>query len=91
MAIARRRSRSKRVVEDSLRVGDSELAATAADKYDLTMEQAAVIAEFEDYGDLDTTKELILTAVEKPTNFAVLAQRKRDDRAEAERLQQARR
>ncbi|MFC4859281.1 hypothetical protein [Actinophytocola glycyrrhizae] len=88
-AIARRRSRPKRVVEDSLRVGDSELAAKAADKYDLTLEQAAVIAEFEDLGDLETAKELILTAVEKPANFAVLAQRKRDDRVEAERFQQA--
>jgi ParB family chromosome partitioning protein len=88
-AIARRRSRSKRVIEDSLRVGESELASKAADKYDLTLEQAAVIAEFEGYGDLQTAKELILTAVEKPNNFAVLAQRKRDDRAEEERLAQS--
>lgn len=88
-AIARRRSRPKRVIEDSLRVGESELASKAADKYELTLEQAAVIAEFEGYGDLETAKALILTAVEKPGNFAVLAQRKRDDRAEAERLQRS--
>lgn len=88
-AIARRRSRPKRVIEDSLRVGDSELASKAGDKYDLTMEQLAVIAEFEGYGDLETAKKLILTAVEHPNNFGVLAQRKRDDRAEAERLRQA--
>jgi ParB family chromosome partitioning protein len=85
-AIARRLSRPKKVVENSLRVGDSELAAKAADKYDLTLDQAAVIAEFENHGDLDAAKELILTAVERPNNFAALAQRRRNDHAESERM-----
>jgi ParB family chromosome partitioning protein len=89
-AIARRLGRSKRVIEDSLRVGESELAAKAADEYDLTLDQAAVIAEFEDYGDIETAKQLIITAVEHPNNFATCAQRKRDERAEAERVEQAR-
>lgn len=84
-AIGRALSVGKPEVVASLAVGRSELAATAADKYDLTLDQAAVVAEFEGYGDLDTAKELILTAVDKPTNFATLAQRKRNDRAEAQR------
>jgi ParB family chromosome partitioning protein len=85
-AIARRLSRRKKVVENSLKVGASELASKAADKYDLDLEQAAVIVEFENYGDLDTAKELIVTAVENPNNFTALAQRKRNDRAETERM-----
>lgn len=89
-AIARRRSRPKRLVENSLQVGDSELAAKAANRYELTLDQAAAVAEFETDQNLEAAKKLIQTAVEHPNNFAALAQRLRDERAEQQQFQSAR-
>ena len=87
--IARQLSRPRKQIEQSLQVGDSELAAKAADKYSLTVDQAAAIAEFEGYGDLNSAKELITTAVEHPNNFNVLVRAKRAERAEDERIKAA--
>ncbi|KAA9157967.1 hypothetical protein FPZ12_024100 [Amycolatopsis acidicola] len=84
--IARKLSRRVSHVKNVLTVGDSELASRAADRYDLTLDQAAVVAEFEGYGDLDTAKELVRLAVAAPNNFKVFAERKRNDRAEDERI-----
>ncbi|WP_158889039.1 hypothetical protein [Amycolatopsis anabasis] len=75
-------------IENVLKVGDSELAAAAADRYGLDLEQMAVVAEFEGSGDLDTAKELIKTALQNPNNFKVLAESKRQDRAERERVRE---
>lgn len=88
VGIARKLSRHPGRVENVLKVGDSTLAAAAADRYDLDLEKMAVVAEFEGYGDVDTVKELIRVAIESPNNFTVLAERKRRDRAEDERVRE---
>jgi ParB family chromosome partitioning protein len=88
-AIAKRLSLPKREVADSLKVGVSELAAAAADRYELTLDQAAEIAECERLGDLVAAKELIRTAAEGPHNFKTLAERLRRDRAAAEKLRKS--
>ncbi|QKV74199.1 hypothetical protein [Amycolatopsis sp. Hca4] len=76
----------KTYVENVLRAGQSELALKASERYDLDLLQAAVIAEFDEAGDTDTAKELILTARTAPNNFAQLAERKRTERADKQRL-----
>jgi ParB family transcriptional regulator, chromosome partitioning protein len=89
-AIGRALSVRKPEVVATLAVGRSALAAQAADEHGLTLEQAAVIAEFEGYGDQETAEELLRTAVRWPSNFDTLVQRKRNDRAEAERFEELR-
>jgi ParB family transcriptional regulator, chromosome partitioning protein len=89
-AIGRALSVRKPEVLAALAVGRNPLATQAADEHGLTLEQAAVIAEFEDYGDEQSAEELLRTAVRWPSNFDTLAQRKRNDRAEAERFDQLR-
>ncbi|MEV6871697.1 hypothetical protein [Amycolatopsis sp. NPDC051128] len=76
----------KTYVENVLQAGQSELALKASERYDLDLLQAAVIAEFDEAGDTDTAKELILTARTAPNNFAQLAERKRTERADKQRL-----
>ncbi len=76
----------KTYVENVLQAGQSELALKATERYDLDLLQAAVIAEFDEAGDTDTAKELILTARTAPNNFAQLAERKRAERADKQRL-----
>jgi ParB family chromosome partitioning protein len=76
----------KTYVENVLQAGQSELALRASERYDLDLLQAAVIAEFDEAGDTDTAKELILTARTAPNNFAQLAERKRTERADQQRL-----
>ncbi|GHG30158.1 MULTISPECIES: ParB/RepB/Spo0J family partition protein [Amycolatopsis] len=78
--------KGKTYVENVLRAGQSELALKASERYDLDLLQAAVIAEFDEAGDTDTAKELILTARTAPNNFAQLAERKRTERADQQRL-----
>src|SRR4051794_4542841 len=78
--IAKRTKTKRKEVDAALAVGGSELARAAADRYDfLTLEQAAVVAEFED--DADAAKALVVAAREG--GFDHLAQCLRDDRAEA--------
>ncbi|WP_103355939.1 hypothetical protein [Amycolatopsis sp. CA-128772] len=78
--------KGKSYVENVLQAGQSELALKASERYDLDLLQAAVIAEFDEAGDTDTAKELILTARTAPNNFAQLAERKRAERADKQRL-----
>ncbi|WIV52874.1 ParB/RepB/Spo0J family partition protein [Amycolatopsis nalaikhensis] len=78
--------KGKAYVENVLQAGQSELALKATERYDLDLLQAAVIAEFDEAGDTDTAKELILTARTAPNNFAQLAERKRTERADKQRL-----
>ncbi|GAA1790485.1 hypothetical protein GCM10009795_040220 [Nocardioides hankookensis] len=66
-------------VDTALRVSASKVAAKAAAKYsDVTLEQMATVAEFED--DDETVKALVVAAVQEPETFEHLAQRARDDR-----------
>ncbi|MFJ9782545.1 hypothetical protein ACIRSS_23390 [Amycolatopsis sp. NPDC101161] len=76
----------KTYVENVLQAGKSELALKATERYDLDLLQAAVIAEFDEAGDTDTAKKLILTARTAPNNFAQLAERKRTERLDKQRL-----
>ncbi len=77
--IARRTHTKRSVVDAHLSVAKSELAAKATDRYDLTLDQAATLAEFED--DTETVKALIAAA--KTGQFEHVAQRARQDRDEA--------
>lgn len=78
--IAKRTNTKRADVETALSVGQSELATEAANRYELTLDQAAVVAEFED----DTETVTALIAAAKEGKFAHVAQTARDRRAEAE-------
>ncbi|WP_159796604.1 ParB/RepB/Spo0J family partition protein [Puerhibacterium puerhi] len=79
--IARRTRTSKDTVTAALDVAGSQVAEAVQAKYDLTLDQAAVVAEFED--DKEAVKTLTACAVEHPEAFAHTAQRLRDQRTEA--------
>lgn len=69
-------------VDLALQVTKSSVARKAAAEWDaLTLDQAAVLAEFED--DPEVVEALITKAVEAPGSFVHAAQRARDDRARA--------
>jgi hypothetical protein len=71
-------------VNAALAVSGSPLAKTATQRYDcLTLEQAAVLAEFDD--DPDTVKALVAAATVSPGQFAHVAQRARDTRDQQQR------
>jgi ParB family transcriptional regulator, chromosome partitioning protein len=78
--IAKRAGVKKATVTTALTVAASEVATAVAAKYDLTLDQAAVIAEFD--GDDETVKDLTVCAVKDPGRFDHLAQQYRDRRAE---------
>lgn len=78
--IAKRTQTKKASVETALSVAGSELATKATERYDLTLDQAAVIAEFED----DTEVVTALVAAVQSGRFDHVAQRARNDRADAE-------
>lgn len=79
--IARRTRTGVKTVKTSLAVAGSELAAAAMHRYGLTLDQAAVIAEFE--GDAEAVKALTVAAAREPAQFEHVAQRARDQRAAA--------
>lgn len=69
-------------VDTALTVSRSKLASKTAAKYEqLTLEQVAAIAEFDD--DAEAVKALTVCAIERPAQFAHTLQRARDDRARA--------
>lgn len=78
--IARRTHTKKAHVEAGIKVAGSELATKATERYDLTLEQAVTVAEFED--DPEVAKALIVAATKG--QFEHVAQRARDDRARAQ-------
>ena len=80
-AIARRTHRKVKDVRASLTVAGSELATAVMDRFDLTLEQAAVLAEFD--GDSAAVKELTVVARQSPGQFEHAAQQLRDKRARA--------
>jgi ParB family transcriptional regulator, chromosome partitioning protein len=82
--ISQRLGASKHRVDKALQVGASELASKAADRYALTLDQAAVVAEFEN--DKDTVTALVVAAKEGPVRFAHVAQAARDARELAEKV-----
>lgn len=80
--IARKTRAKKEHVETALQVAGSARAKAVTAKYDLTLDQAAVIAEFGD--DDEAVKALTVAAVKDPEQFPHVAQRLRDARAEAQ-------
>lgn len=69
-------------VKTAMAISGSKLAKKAAARYaELTLDQAAAVAEFDDEPEL--AKDLILCAVESPSQFPHAVQRQRDDRTRA--------
>jgi ParB family chromosome partitioning protein len=84
--IAKNTAQTRRHVDAALSASQSELAKKAAQRWDfLTLEHAAVLAEFE--GDQDAVKQLVQAA--QRGQFAHTAQQLRDDRAEQAAYDQA--
>lgn len=82
-ALSRATGMTRPQITASLTVGRSETAAKAADKWDfLTLDQAAVLAEFED--DKQALTILVQTAQSWPERFEHRAEQLRTDRAERE-------
>ncbi len=81
-AIARAVGVSRQHVHKARTVGASEVASTVADRYDLNLDQAIVLAEFED--DREAVKALTVTARKDPGQFDHLASRMRQDRERTE-------
>lgn len=80
--IARRTSTAPKRVRTTLAVAASDIAAKAMGRYELTVDQAAVIAEF---GEEDETVTALVAAAKKdPGQFPHVAQRARDARAQRE-------
>ncbi|MFS0703263.1 ParB/RepB/Spo0J family partition protein [Cellulomonas sp. 179-A 9B4 NHS] len=79
--IAKRTHAKKAHVTAALTVRSSQIASAATERYGLTLDQAAVVAEFED--DPETVKALTVAAVKQPGQFAHVAQRARDERERA--------
>lgn len=73
--IARKTNSSKALVTTSLKVARSEKALAAIDKHQLTLDQAALLIEFE--GDDQATKELEETASTRPEQLEHVAQAQR--------------
>ena len=81
-AIARATGVTRQHVAKARKVADSDVAATVADRYHLTLDQAVTIAEFED--DRDAVKQLTVTARSNPGQFDHVASRIRQDRERAQ-------
>jgi ParB family chromosome partitioning protein len=86
--IAKRTGTKKATVAATLQVAESQTAAAIQAKYDLTLDQAAALAEFDD--DTETLKTLTAVAVKEPDRFAHEAQRARDARERAQQIAAAR-
>lgn len=82
--IAKKTGHTKETVTTALDVAASKVATAVQTKYDLTLDQAAVIATFE--GDDEAIKSLTATAVKEPGQFVHVAQRLRDQRERAAKL-----
>lgn len=78
-AIARRTGTKQRVVKTALAVTENPVTATAIQEHQLTLDQAAVLIEFD--GEDDIRADLIQVATTDPAQFAHAAQRARDEKA----------
>ncbi|WP_125778262.1 ParB/RepB/Spo0J family partition protein [Antribacter gilvus] len=86
--IAKTTGHKKATVTAALNVAKSQTAVAVQAKYDLTLDQAAVLAEFD--GDNDAIKNLTTVAMKEPGKFEHTAQRLRDERERARRKDEAR-
>ncbi|WP_089914761.1 hypothetical protein [Leifsonia sp. 21MFCrub1.1] len=80
-AIVRRTGTKQKEVKTALAIVDNQVAASASKEHQLTLDQAAMLIEFD--GDDDVRADLIQVATTDPTQFAHAAQRARDDKARA--------
>ncbi|WP_085369576.1 ParB/RepB/Spo0J family partition protein [Leifsonia sp. NCR5] len=80
-AIARRTGMKPKEVKTALTVVENQAAASAIQEHQLTLDQAAVLIEFD--GDDEIRADLIQVATTDPTQFAHAAQRARDEKARA--------
>ncbi|MBW0117228.1 ParB/RepB/Spo0J family partition protein [Pseudonocardia abyssalis] len=82
--IARRTHVPTARVKATAAVARSKLAAAVLDRYEVTLDQVAVIAEFDDGTDagVEAAKVLTVTAAKEPAQFEHVAQRLRDDRTD---------
>lgn len=74
-------------VKAALTVAKTKKAKAVQAKYDLTLDQAAVLAEFEN--DAEAVKAMTEVAIKNPDQFAHVAQQRRDDRDAAARMAEA--
>lgn len=79
--IAKATGMSRKHVAKARKVAASEVAKAAADRHNLTLDQALALAEFED--DADAVNALTVTARQDPARFAHVASRLRQDRDRA--------
>ncbi|TDQ02296.1 MULTISPECIES: ParB/RepB/Spo0J family partition protein [unclassified Leifsonia] len=80
-AIARRTGTRQKEVKTAIAVTANQAAALAIKEHQLTLEQAAVLIEFD--GDDDIRADLIQVATTDPAQFGHAAQRARDEKARA--------
>ncbi len=80
-AIARRTGTKPKEVKTALAVTENQVAASAVQEHQLTLDQAAVLIEFD--GDDEIRADLIQVATSDPAQFAHAAQRARDEKARA--------
>lgn len=80
-AIAKRTGTKRDTIKTGMSVAGNETASAALQTYELTLDQAAVLIEFE--GDEKAVTELIRTATTNPGQFAHEAQRARDAKIRA--------
>lgn len=85
--IAKRTATKRAEVDKGLKVAASQAATDAAATHDLTLDQALVLAEFDD--DPDVVEALTAVAVKEPERFPHVAQRLRDERDRARKIAQA--
>ncbi|MFF9563915.1 ParB/RepB/Spo0J family partition protein [Leifsonia sp. NPDC014704] len=81
-AIARRTGTKQKEVKTALAVTENPVAASAIHEHQLTLDQAAVLIEFD--SDDGIRADLIQVATTDPSQFAHAAQRARDDKARAQ-------
>jgi ParB family chromosome partitioning protein len=80
-AIARRTGSKTKEVKTALAVSENQVAASAIQEHQLTLDQAAVLIEFD--SDEEIRADLIKVATTDPAQFAHAAQRARDEKARA--------
>lgn len=85
--IARFTGMTRQHVQKARKVAGSEVASTVADRYDLTLDQALTLAEFE--GDPQAVKHLVATAKKNPGQFKHVASRLRFERDQREAFARA--
>lgn len=85
--IAKKTGVKRAIVEAGITVADNEFAGTIATKHEVTLDQAAIILEFE--GDMEAVTRLVECAEHSPEQFPHEVQRQRDKRQRREVREQA--